>query len=563
MNTERFRNVSATRMEGVMDQTIEHSEGYERRWWILGVLCLSLLVIGLDNTILNVALPTLVRDLNATDSQLQWIVDAYVLVFAGLLLTAGSLSDRFGRRSALGLGLLIFGAGSVASAFATSANMLIGTRALMGVGGAFIMPSTLSILTNVFPPSERGRAIGIWAGVSGLGIGLGPVVGGLLLNHFWWGSVFLVNVPIVIFAFVAGRLIVPNSKDPAAPRVDPLGVVLSISGLVTLVYAIIEAPNHGWTDPVIMLEFAVATVLLGSFVWWELRTDHPMLNVRFFENPRFTAANVSITLVFFALFGSLFFLTQYLQFILGYTPLQAGLRTAPIALVIVIVAPITGLLVHRRGNKVLVCTGMAAVAVGLFLMSRLTGSSGYGHVLESMIILATGMSLAMTPATESVMGSLPKDKAGVGSAMNDTTRQIGGALGVAVLGSVFTAAYSSGLTEALTRIPAQLAADVESSVGAALGVARSIGGSAGRALAGVATDSFIDAMSRALVLGSLVALAGALVSLIWLPNRAEPDAAERRRIAELDAQHGEAHDGEAPQPQPVREGITAAEAIDR
>jgi EmrB/QacA subfamily drug resistance transporter len=563
MNTERFRNVSATRMEGVMDQTIERSEGYERRWWILGVLCLSLLVIGLDNTILNVALPTLVRDLNATDSQLQWIVDAYVLVFAGLLLTAGSLSDRFGRRSALGLGLLIFGAGSVASAFATSANMLIGTRALMGVGGAFIMPSTLSILTNVFPPSERGRAIGIWAGVSGLGIGLGPVVGGLLLNHFWWGSVFLVNVPIVIFAFVAGRLIVPNSKDPAAPRVDPLGVVLSISGLVTLVYAIIEAPNHGWTDPVIMLEFAVATVLLGSFVWWELRTDHPMLNVRFFENPRFTAANVSITLVFFALFGSLFFLTQYLQFILGYTPLQAGLRTAPIALVIVIVAPITGLLVHRLGNKVLVCTGMAAVAVGLFLMSRLTGSSGYGHVLESMIILATGMSLAMTPATESVMGSLPKDKAGVGSAMNDTTRQIGGALGVAVLGSVFTAAYSSGLTEALTRIPAQLAADVESSVGAALGVARSIGGSAGRALAGVATDSFIDAMSRALVLGSLVALAGALVSLIWLPNRAEPDAAERRRIAELDAQHGEAHDGEAPQPQPVREGITAAEAIDR
>jgi EmrB/QacA subfamily drug resistance transporter len=563
MNTERFRNVSATRMEGVMDQTIERSEGYERRWWILGVLCLSLLVIGLDNTILNVALPTLVRDLNATDSQLQWIVDAYVLVFAGLLLTAGSLSDRFGRRSALGLGLLIFGAGSVASAFATSANMLIGTRALMGVGGAFIMPSTLSILTNVFPPSERGRAIGIWAGVSGLGIGLGPVVGGLLLNHFWWGSVFLVNVPIVIFAFVAGRLIVPNSKDPAAPRVDPLGVVLSISGLVTLVYAIIEAPNHGWTDPVIMLEFAVATVLLGSFVWWELRTDHPMLNVRFFENPRFTAANVSITLVFFALFGSLFFLTQYLQFILGYTPLQAGLRTAPIALVIVIVAPITGLLVHRLGNKVLVCTGMAVVAVGLFLMSRLTGSSGYGHVLESMIILATGMSLAMTPATESVMGSLPKDKAGVGSAMNDTTRQIGGALGVAVLGSVFTAAYSSGLTEALTRIPAQLAADVESSVGAALGVARSIGGSAGRALAGVATDSFIDAMSRALVLGSLVALAGALVSLIWLPNRAEPDAAERRRIAELDAQHGEAHDGEAPQPQPVREGITAAEAIDR
>jgi EmrB/QacA subfamily drug resistance transporter len=546
-----------------MNHTIENPEGYERRWWILGVLCLSLLVIGLDNTILNVALPTLVRDLSATDSQLQWIVDAYVLVFAGLLLTAGSLSDRFGRRSALGLGLLIFGAGSIASAFADSANMLIATRALMGVGGAFIMPSTLSILTNVFPPKERGRAIGIWAGVSGLGIGLGPVVGGLLLDQFWWGSVFLVNVPIVIFAFIAGRLIVPNSKDPAAPRIDPIGVVLSITGLVTLVYAIIEAPTHGWTNPAVVAEFVAAAILLGAFVWWELTTDHPMLNVRFFENPRFTAANLSITLVFFALFGSLFFLTQYLQFILGYTPLQAGLRTAPIALVIVVVAPITGILVQRLGNKVLVCAGMLLVAAGLFLMSQLTGASGYVHVLESMIVLATGMSLAMTPATESVMGSLPRDKAGVGSAMNDTTRQVGGALGVAVLGSVFTAAYSSGLGGVLTRLPAQVAAEVESSVGAALGVARQIGGTTGQGLANVATHSFIEAMSRALVLGSLVALAGGIIALVWLPNRAEPDAAERRRIAELDVEHGDGRERrDTRQGEPVREGVAVAEALE-
>jgi EmrB/QacA subfamily drug resistance transporter len=540
-----------------MAMEFEHPEGYERRWWILGVLCLSLLVIGLDNTILNVALPTLVRDLHATDSQLQWIVDSYVLVFAGLLLTAGSLSDRFGRRSALGVGLLVFGAGSIASAFASSASVLIGTRALMGIGGALIMPSTLSILTNVFPPNERGRAIGIWAGVSGLGIGIGPMVGGFLLDHFWWGSVFLVNVPVVIFAFVAGRLIVPNTKDPAAPRIDPLGVVLSISGLVTLVYAIIEAPNHGWTNPAVVAEFVVAAMLLVAFVWWELRTDHPMLNVRFFENPRFTAANISITLVFFAMFGSLFFLTQYMQFILGYTPLQAGLRTAPIALVMIVVSPVTGALVHRLGNKALVCIGMTVAAAGLLLMSRMTASSGYVHVLESMIVLASGMSLAMTPATESVMGSLPREKAGVGSAMNDTTRQVGGALGVAVLGSVFTSAYSSGLAHVLTRLPAQVAAEVESSVGAALGVAQRVGGTAGQGLAAVATQSFIHAMSRALVLGSAIALVGALVSLIWLPNRAEPDAEELRRIEALAAAERHARDAER-----VRHDVAAADALE-
>ena len=236
---------------------MEHAEGYERRWWILGVLCVSLLVIGLDNTILNVALPTLVRDLHASTSQLQWLVDAYVLVFAGLLLTTGSLSDRYGRRYALAAGLVVFGIGSVLSAFAGSANMLIATRALMGIGGALIMPSTLSILTNVFPAEERGRAIGIWAGVSGLGIAIGPIVGGWLLSHFWWGSVFLVNVPVVIFALIAGRLIVPNSKDPSPNALDPVGAVLSIVGLVSLVYGIIEAPSHGWTSPQTLWTFGV------------------------------------------------------------------------------------------------------------------------------------------------------------------------------------------------------------------------------------------------------------------------------------------------------------------
>jgi EmrB/QacA subfamily drug resistance transporter len=504
---------------------MEGAEGYERRWWILGVLCLSLLVIGLDNTILNVALPTLVRDLGASTSQLQWIVDAYTLVFAGLLLTAGSLSDRYGRRTALASGLVIFGVGSLASAFAGSASTLIFTRALMGVGGAFIMPSTLSILTNVFPAEERGRAIGIWAGVSGLGIGIGPVVGGWLLTHFWWGSVFLVNVPVVIFALIAGRLIIPNSKDPSAARLDPVGASLSIVGLVSLVFGIIEAPSHGWTDPLILTAFGIALITLTAFIAWERRSDHPMLNLEFFKNPRFTAANISVTLVFFALFGSLFFLTQYLQFVLGYSALQAGYRVAPIALVLIVVAPITGRLVNRLGNKVLVTAGMSVVAGGLWFLSTVTITSGYGHVLISIMILGSGMALAMTPATESIMGSLPLAKAGVGSAMNDTTRQIGGALGVAILGSVFASAYTATLEPWLAGLPANAATAAQSSVGSAIEIGNQIGGVAGAALVTAAKSSFIHAMDRGLAVGAVVALVGAVVALVWLPKRALVDEA--------------------------------------
>jgi EmrB/QacA subfamily drug resistance transporter len=290
---------------------------------VLGVLCFSLIIITLDNTILNVALPTLVRDLHASNSQLQWMVDSYTLVFACLLLPAGALGDRFGRRGALQLGLAIFGIGSLLSAFASTPDQLIGTRAVMGVGGAFIMPSTLSILTNVFTdPRERGRAIGVWAGVAGIGIALGPLAGGFLLQHFYWGSIFLVNIPIAAIAIVAGKLIVPTSRDPSAPPLDLVGAALSIVALALLVYAIIEAPNAGWTSPRVLESFVASGVLLAGFVAWELHTRHPMLDMTFFDSPRFSAATVGIMLVFFALFGSTFLLTQYFQFVLGYTPLQ-------------------------------------------------------------------------------------------------------------------------------------------------------------------------------------------------------------------------------------------------
>jgi EmrB/QacA subfamily drug resistance transporter len=508
-------------------QEQELPEGYERRWWILGVLCLSLLVIVLDNTILNVALPTLVRKLGATTSQLQWMVDSYTLVFAGLLLTMGNLGDRYGRRYSLAAGLAIFGVGSALSAFAGSAGVLIVTRAVMGIGGALIMPSTLSILTNVFPPHERGRAIGIWAGVSGSGIALGPVIGGWLLVHFWWGSIFLVNVPIVVFALIVGRLIIPNSKDPEAPRLDPVGAGLSIVGLMTLVYGIIEAPNKGWTSGQVLASLAIAVLVLSAFIVWELRSDHPMLNINFFRNPRFTAANVAITLTFFAMFGSLFFLTQYLQFVLGYSALQAGLRVAPMALVMIVVAPTAGRFVETLGNKAMVAVGMAVGAGGLFLLSTTTTSSGYPHLLEGLVVLAIGLSLAMVPATESIMGSLPPAKAGVGSAMNDTTRQIGGALGVAILGSIMSSSYSASIVRSLRSLPGPLMAAAKSGVGATIPIGAQIGGPTGQAIIAAAKAAFIHAMDRGLEVGAAVALGGALVAALWLPNRAEPAPATR------------------------------------
>src|SRR5689334_6031721 len=312
---------------------------YGRRWWILGVLCLSLLIVGIDGTIVNVALPSIVRELGASSSQLQWIVDAYTLVFASFLLLAGSLGDRYGRKTALTAGLIVFGIGSLASALVGSPSALILTRAVQGFGAAFIMPSTLSILTNVFPSDERGRAIGIWAGVSGLGVAIGPITGGYLLEHFYWGAIFLVNIPVIAVALIAGTLLVPNSRDAHAPKLDLVGTVLSVSMLVTLLYGIIEGPNRGWTDPVIVGAFAVGALLLAAFIVWELRSDHPMLDVTFFKNPRFSAASIAVTLVFFALFGSLFFVSQYLQFVLGYDPLQAGVCLLPIAGALVIAAP--------------------------------------------------------------------------------------------------------------------------------------------------------------------------------------------------------------------------------
>jgi EmrB/QacA subfamily drug resistance transporter len=507
------------------DPTVAH----RRRWLTLLVLCLSLMVIGIDNTILNVAIPTLAKPtsaggLGASASELQWIVDAYTIVFAGLLLTSGSLGDRFGRYRALTIGLVIFGVGSAMSAFAPSATVLIGTRALMGVGASAIMPATLSVLTNVFhDPRERAKAIGVWAGVSAIGIAVGPIVGGVLLQHFWWGSVFLVNVPVVCVALVLGYLLVPDSKDPNAGKLDPLGSLLSIAGLAILLWAIIEGPSNGWTSSTVLGGFIVGGAILTGFFVWELKCSNPMLDVRFFENPRFSAASGAITLAFLALFGTIFLLTQYTQQVLGYSTVEAGAVFVPQSIVLMIFAPLSTRWVRMFGNKAVVATGLFVLAVALVLMATFQTDTAAWWVIAITALSAFGMAHVVAPATESIMGSLPRAKAGVGSAMNDTTRQVGGAVGVALLGSILASAFRPKVGDLLHgKIPLALLAKVEDSLGSALGVAR--GNPAAKPFAGRITDaaqhSFVTGMHAAVLVAAAIAVIGGIGVLIWLPARA-------------------------------------------
>lgn len=493
-----------------------------RRWWALGVLSFSLVMIVMDNTILNVALPKLSQGLQATNSQLQWIVDAYTLVFAALLLTLGALGDRRGRRAALLTGLVVFAGGSVAATFADSATWLIVSRGVMGVGGALIMPSTLSIIANIFRnPKERAKAISIWSAASGVGIVAGPVLGGYLLEHYSWSSVFWINVPLAAAMFIATRALVPESKADDAPRTDWPGVILSAAGLFSLLYAIIEAPVHGWADPTTIGAFALAIGILGAFVAWELHTPEPMLDVRFFRNRRFSAANGAITLAMFGMFGSLFLVSQFLQFVQGYSALESGVRIIPFAAGMVLGAPLGNLGDKRIGTKGIVTLGLVITAAGLFSFTNLSVTSSYSTMAISMLIMSFGMGMVFGPATESVMGSLPPERAGVGSAINDTTRELGGALGVAVIGSAMSSLYSArvGAAIASAPMPDEAREITRGSLAGALAVAERVGGSAGSQLADFARNAFADGLHRGVTIGSIAVLAGAAAAFAFLPSR--------------------------------------------
>jgi EmrB/QacA subfamily drug resistance transporter len=493
-----------------------------RRWWILGTLCVCLIVIGVDNTILNVALPSIVRDLNASGSQLQWMVDAYTIVFACLLLTAGSLGDRYGRKHALSFGLVWFGACSALASRASSPEMLIGARALMGVGGAFIFPTTLSILTNTFrDPNERARAIGIWAGVAGIGIAIGPLAGGLLVEHFGWSSVFLINVPVCAAALVLTRLLIPNSGDRGESPLDPVGALLSIVGLVGVLYAIIEAPNVGWTAPEVLGGFVVGIGFIATFALWEWRNPHPMLDVRFFRNPRFSAASGTITLTYFALFASTFLLTQYFQFILGYSPLKSGLMLTPVAIGLMIGSPSAPRLVVRHGTKRVVVAGLIVIACCMACYGSNTIMSSFTIGFVVRLIYGIGMGITTAPVTESIMGSLPPARAGVGSAVNDTTRQTGGALGVAMLGSVFAARYHQ-VIDAARNVPAGILRQGRDSIGTSLQVANRHRDTSGAALRVAARHAFLSSMRVTYALAVVIVLGAAAFAAKFLPARAAP-----------------------------------------
>ncbi|GAB3272491.1 DHA2 family efflux MFS transporter permease subunit [Kineosporia babensis] len=494
-----------------------------RRWWMLVVLCLSVLLVTVDNTIVNVALPTLSSELDASTSGLQWIVDAYTLVFASLLLLAGHLGDRFGRLRTLQVGLLLFGLTSLLAALAGSTGELVAGRAAMGVAAALIYPATLGLLTNIFTDArERATAIGIWAGVSGLAVAIGPVSGGVLLEHFGWNSVFLINLPIVVLALIAGRLLLSESKDPHAGGFDRLGAFGSVAFVATLVGTLIEAPNHGWTSGFTLTGFAAAAVLLIAFVGWEARHPHPLLDVRLFTNPRFSAASGAITAAFFALFGFIFLITQYFQAVEGWGPLRAGLATLPFALVTGVLSPVAILLMKRLGTTVVVTAGMALMSAGFYLASTATLNSSYwGTIISSMVLMAAGLALSTGPATDAIIGALPKEKAGVGSAVNDTTREVGGTLGVAVLGSVLSSFYASSVQDSLSGlgIGGESAAIAKESVMAGVAMA----GQLPAELAGPAADAvkqgFLDGLQAGSLIAAATAAVGAVAVAFLLPAR--------------------------------------------
>ncbi|MDQ2852405.1 MAG: DHA2 family efflux MFS transporter permease subunit [Actinomycetota bacterium] len=509
---------------------------HDRRWSVLAVLCLSVLLVVVDNTIVTVALPSISRQLSAYTSSLQWVVDAYTLVFAGLLLVGGNLGDRLGRRRMLQVGLALFALTSIGAALAQTTGQLVVARAAMGVGAALIYPSTLALLSNVFTDAhERATAIGIWAGVSGLAVAVGPISGGLLLTHFGWSSVFWLNVPLVLVALGLGRALLPESRDHAAGAFDAWGAALSIVGITALVTTIIEAPTQGWTSPLILGGFAAALLVLTAFVAWEIRCAEPLLDMRLFTNSRFAMASAAISLSFFGLFGFIFLITLYFQVILGFSPLRAGVATLPFALVTGSLSPVAILLMKRVGTKLVVTAGLALMSGGFALAASVTlGSSYWGRVVCSMVLMAAGLALTTGPASEAIMGALPRSKAGAGSAVNDTTRELGGTLGVAVIGSVLSSMYAAHVATSLTTLGAPAAA-IRTARGSLVAGLDTVGqlpaAIQGPALSAI-RHAFIDGLSAGSLVAAAVTGAAAIAALAWLPAR-PPSGIPIHRVHQL------------------------------
>ncbi|WP_242883380.1 MFS transporter [Actinomadura litoris] len=481
---------------------------HPRRWRILAVLCLSLFAVVVDNTILNVAIPSLLDDLDATTSDVQWVIDAYSLVFAGALLTAGSLGDRYGRRRAMLFGFALFGAGSLLAAFAANPAQLVATRGLMGVGGAFLMPGTLSIMAQVFGEDERAKAFAIWGATSMVGIAAGPALGGFLLEHFWWGSVFLVNVPVAIIAVAGLVVLVPESRGPRR-RPDVLGAALSTLGMSALVWAIISGPEHGWRGPRTLGGLAVAAAALGLFVLWQHRNPEPMLDLRLLRHRRFSGAAAVIAMFGFALAGTMFALTQMFQLVLGYGPLRAGLAMLPVAVSAGVGNGLGAALEARIGGSKAIAAGFAIAAAGFVALGLVGPGDGFGVIVIGLAVFGLGAGLGTPAAYNTLMAAVPREEAGVGSAVNDAGQELGNALGVAVIGSIISAAYRGGL-------PGGVPAPARHSLGEALAI-----GDPG--LAAAARDAFVRAQSAGSFTAAATMLAAAVFALVVLRGGSAPD----------------------------------------
>ncbi|MFJ3895972.1 MFS transporter [Streptomyces sp. NPDC090083] len=479
-------------------------QGHSRRWIVLGVICLAQLTVLLDNTVLNVAIPSLTRELGASTADIQWMINAYSLVQSGLLLTAGSAADRYGRKKMLIAGLVLFGAGSLIAGLAQSTGQLIAARAGMGVGGALLITTTLAVVMQIFTPEEQPRAIGIWAAVNALGFATGPLLGGFMLNHFWWGAIFLINLPVAALALVAATVLVPESRNPRGDRPDLLGALLSTVGMAALVYAIISGPAHGWTSGRVLLTAAVAVVVLAAFAYWENRVPYPMLDLDFFRDRRFTGAVTGVVLITFGMAGSLFLLTQHLQFVLGYGPLEAGVRTAPLALAIVALnfSGLAAKWTARLGAPAAIALGMVLMSAGLVSVAVLA-TGGYAGTLWGLVLIGTGAALANPAMAHAIMSAIPPEKAGVGAGVNGTLGEFGNGLGVAVLGAVLSSRFAA------VSLPVGLAAATSAEERRRV------------------TDSFSAGLELSQLVGAAAVLTGGLLAaaLLWRAERADSGVA--------------------------------------
>ena len=508
-----------------MNSSAKITREYRLRWWTLVVIALSVVIVVLDSTIVNIALPTLQSEMNTTLSELQWIINAYIMVFGALMLTTGALGDRWGRARMLQAGIVVFAGASLAAAFASSGGQLILWRAIMGIGGAMILPATLAIVTNVFPREERGKAIGVWAGLNGIGIALGPIIGGLIIESFKWNWIFLINLPVAAVALIAGWFLIPNSRDPHPKRLDIPGTIISAAALASLVFGLIQGGKEGWTDPTVIGTLAGAIVLVISFILWERHTDHPVLEMEFFKNRRFSAGVTAVCMMALAMVGITFGLTLYMQFVQGYTALETGIRFVPLALGIFIGAASVDRVVARLGTTGVIIMGFTGVAIAGALAAFWQTDTAYWQL--GLILFGMGFFLGYiaAPATDAVMGALSEARAGIGSAMNTVGRLVAGSIGVAIIGSTLSTIYSSSFEKAATAIaglPAEIIDAASDSVGVAVTVAQQLPSSLGDALVQVAKESFMDGWQVMAFVTCGVSVLGAIIISKFMPPRHEP-----------------------------------------